>query len=170
MAKRPGKYAGVISKLPKLQPEYDDPSYADVVTALKEKIINEDPVKANDPNALAREYRRLRQQKDEAEKLLSEINVHLEAYGTLLIDAYDAADTTSITLASGGSVSVQPEPYAKIVDREAFRQWCLRNGFERSMTLPWQTANAETKERLLKGEPEPDGIQAQVRTKIVVRS
>jgi hypothetical protein len=70
-------------------------------------------------------------------------------------------------LDDGASVRVQYEPHATVVDREANRKWAIANGLENLLSLPWQTVNALTKESLLKGEPEPDGISVTSYPKIV---
>jgi len=44
--------------------------------------------------------------------------------------------------------------------------WCVAEGLERQMSLPWQTTNSLTKARLLEGEPEPDGVTCYAKTKV----
>lgn len=162
-----GKYAEVVKGLPKLPSS--DAGFQEKVMARKRELIDNDPLKMRSASALAAEYRRLRDSKDEVEQVVSRLNLELEAIGQLLIQQYEADDTSSIALATGGSVSTQLEPYAQVTDRDACRTWAIENGLERSLALPWQTANAIVKERLLKGEPEPPGMKAFVRTKIVLR-
>jgi phage host-nuclease inhibitor protein Gam len=62
---------------------------------------------------------------------------------------------------------VQYEPQAKVVDRDKFLEWCKREGLERQLMLPWQTTNKLTKDALLAGQPEPDGVTAESRVKFV---
>jgi hypothetical protein len=76
-------------------------------------------------------------------------------------------DVHSLTLADGDNVRLQAEPYVVIEVPETFRRWCIQNGLENKLTLPWQSANNLTKERLLAGEPEPDGTKAYMLTKVV---
>lgn len=166
-----GKYAAVIDKLPKFLG--NDPSYQEKVIAVKDAILDEALeqtgsrfVPASD---LARLYEELRGEVAGLEEKLSEANLRLEAHSQLLQDQYEIEGLTSLRLADGGSVSLQYEPYAKVEDKEAFRQWCLHNGLEKSLALPWMSTNAITKERLLAGEPEPDGVSAQAKTKVVLR-
>jgi hypothetical protein len=117
----------------------------------------------------ARAYHELRNIADFIDKQESRLNLLLEAYTALLIDQFEVEGSTSVRLDDGTSVSVQYEPYAQVQDREAFRQWCVKEGLERSMTLPWQTTNALVKDKLLAGQPEPPGIKAFTRPKPVLR-
>jgi hypothetical protein len=119
---------------------------------------------------LARTYAMLRKKKDEVEATLSEVNETLEAISSLLVPAFIDEGVTSLRiLETGQSVSVQFEPYAAVIDKDAHRRWAIANGLENSLALPWMTTNALTKERLLNGEPEPAGVQAFVATKLVLR-
>ncbi len=121
------------------------------------------------PGSLAAEYVSLRESKKDLESYLSDVDAKIEAVTQLLADAYETAGLTSVKLDSGESVSTQHEPYAQVADREVFRLWCLANGFETQMCLPWQTAYALAKEALLAGRPEPDGLTTFVKTKIILR-
>jgi len=118
--------------------------------------------------ALAEVFSVLRERKDKIKELESETNLALEAVSQLLVDAYEAEDLTSLKT-SDRSVSIQHEPVAKVEDPEKFRLWCIREGLESMMSIPWVRANAMTKDRLLAGSPEPDGIKAFMRVKLVLR-
>ena len=157
-----GKYAKILKNLDPLP--VDKPKFQEKVDKEKENI----PV-GTTPVELAKMYRQRRKAKDELDAKLSIAEVELTAVVQRIAVVFEAQDVTSIKLDDGSSVSLQPEPYAQIEDREAFRAWCQTNGFERAMILPWQTMNALTKERLLSGEAEPDGVKAFSRTKIVLR-
>lgn len=89
------------------------------------------------------------------------------------------------------SIRVELQPTASIVDAAAFRWWCLAPAIQSLMAIPageiteerikeclstglankmvvnTQTAISLTKDRLLEGEPEPDGIVANSYSKIV---
>jgi hypothetical protein len=63
-------------------------------------------------------------------------------------------------LENGASVSTYSEPYGKVVDSEALRQWALSDpDLSRKMALPWMTINSLTKERTLAGEAPPPGVE-----------
>jgi hypothetical protein len=101
---------------------------------------------------------------DRQEKILNKIK---EAYHQLLTDQYEVEGIRSLGLEDGGSVRVQYEPHAKVVDKRANRLWAIENNLENSLTLPWQTVNALTKDALVKGEEPPDGVEAESRPKVV---
>jgi hypothetical protein len=118
---------------------------------------------------LARVYRDLRAVKDMLEGHVSNVNLLIESHAQMMAEQFEVEGTKSLTLddAKGGTVRVQWEPQAKVVDRDAFRQWCLDEGLERQLMLPWQTTNMLTKQRLLDGEAEPPGVTAEARAKFV---
>lgn len=118
---------------------------------------------------LARVYRDLRNIKDMIEGHESNINLLIESHAQLMAEQFEVEGVSSLTLNDGigGNVRVQYEPAAKVVDRDAFREWCIKQGLERQLMLPWQTTNKLTKDALLAGEPEPDGVTAESRAKFV---
>lgn len=193
---RTGKYGHLIDKLPRLLRE--EPARQEKLTALKQSILtaSDDGIawekierhlhviqqeyaivadlllraggSRRYASVFARVYRWLRQVKDIFKEQESDIQLLLDANGQLLVDQYEVEDTNTIKLQTGESVRVQWEPHAAVMDREAFRQWIIANGMGRSLSLPWQTTNAITKDLLLKGLPEPDGVVAHANYKIVV--
>lgn len=169
MARR-GKYAHIIDKLPRFLGT--EPKYQEKVEAVKQAIVKEakDAGSAVHAIGLSQDYERLRAEIDALEQQLSDSNLQLEAVSQLLVDHFEIEGVQSLRLEDGKSVGVQYEPYAQVKDREAFRLWCISMGLEKSMMLPWQTTNALTKERLLAGESEPDGVTAHAKTKIVLRT
>lgn len=108
--------------------------------------------------------------KEGLEELLYECNMQMTAIEQMLVDQYELEDTDSIRLDTGFTVAVQREPYAQVQGREEFRQWCIDEGLENLFMLPWMTTNKITKERLLDGQPEPPGVKAFTRSKIVLRN
>lgn len=116
--------------------------------------------------------------KEGLEEILYRVNMRLAALEQLLISSYEKEDEgwgmygatpTMIRMKNGGSVSVQPEPVGKVLDKEAFRLWCINNGLEHSLQLWPTTANAIAKERYVNGEPDPDGMKTYSRMKVVLR-
>lgn len=164
-----GKYAAVIDKLPRLLGT--EPAYQEKVNVVKAEIVKELATPLGPPvgSDFAYRYTELRAQKEEIEEQLSAINLQIEAINQLIVDQFESEGVSSVRLSTGASVSVQYEPSAQVVDKEAFRLWCLAQGLERSMVLPWMTTNAITKERLLAGDPEPEGVKAHAKTKLVLR-
>ena len=170
MAKsRPGKYDHVLPGLPKLPPS--DLSYQEKVQAIKDGVATHDAV------LLANNYLTLRRRKDELNAIISEVNTRIEAFEQLLAESQEIQSAgwgdygvkdNALRLPTGETIRVQPEPYGQVKDKEAFRLWCLANGYERQMHLWPTTRNAIVKERLLKGEPEPDGCETFSKNKIVL--
>ena len=160
----PGKYDHITPNLPKfLEP---DAKYVDRVEEAKTKLLNGRlEVPARD---LATLFVGLRSKKEETEAQLKEDNLMLEAARDLFCEAMDDDNTTSLGLTGIGTIRVQREPYAQVRDKAVFRKWCVRNGLEESLVLPWQSTNSITKERLLSGKPEPDGVEAFQKDKVIL--
>ena len=160
--KKVGKYTAVASKLPPLQP--DDKPYQDKVEEVKSEIS-----KRFTSKEFLKCYCEMRKVKDEARDLLSAANLELEAVSQLLIEQFETEGIESKKLDTGESLGIHPEPYPVINDPEKFRVWCLEQGLEQSMKLPWQSTAAIVKERLLGGEPEPPGVSTFANNKIIFR-
>jgi hypothetical protein len=98
--------------------------------------------------------------------LKSAAQLLLDAYERLMVEKMEEEGIASLRLESGASVSTYVEPYCKVVDREAFRTWCVYNGYEPQMQLLWMTTNAIAKERTLAGEAPPDGVEVTAKTMV----
>lgn len=120
--------------------------------------------------AFTRGYVLARDLSDVVEGWSSDVNLLIEAFQQLMVDQMEDEGVEQVTLEGGRSVSTSWEPQIKVLDPDAFRRWCVANGLERQLALPWATANMLLKERLLNGEPEPDGTMAESRTKVSLRS
>ena len=162
-----GKYDAVLPGLPKL---VELPAYQERVDQVKQTLVEVRVVE------LAAFYVSLREKKREIEEELGALNLQITACEQLLAASQEAGaegwglygvKDNAIRLPNGDTVRVQLEPSGKVVDKEAFRLWCLANGYERELQLWPSTMNALVKERLLAGEPEPDGCEAYSYTKIV---
>lgn len=194
MAKRPGKYAHVVNTLPKFPG--DDPERRELIERVKAEILappNEDDpsvdirptidnieryikivmqaekrAAAGKPYAseFARVYAELRMIRDRIGSWDSSVGLLIEAYQELMTEQLEVEGTTSLTLASGQTVSTFLEPYSQVFDKEVYRLWCIEEGLDRQMSLPWPTTNSLTKARLLAGEPEPPGVKLFVKTQV----
>jgi hypothetical protein len=107
----------------------------------------------------AASYVLLRQVKDRLEAIESNTNLLLEAYTQLMAKAMDDEGASSIRLTTGENISTYLEPYARVSDQEAFRQWCVKQGFERKMLLHPSTTASLAKDMLAKGDDLPPGIE-----------
>ena len=152
------KYAAVTPHLPKL--DNTEPGQKDKVEVLKTELNSEFPTSAD----LANEYITVRGVEDDLTQQLDELRVRRTAVEQLLMNKMDEDGVDALRLASGFNIFVQVAPYAQVTDREACRQWCIAQGLENQMTLPWSTLNSLNSERLLAGEPEPDGVQTFAKT------
>lgn len=141
-------------------------------------------------------YAKQRAEKDIVELALSQINCELEALTQLLIasqeqaepgwGAFGAADN-QLRLTSGDAVRTNPEIYPVVFDKNAFRDWLVartstpeepeqflrqrieafaRDPLTSKLTLPPKALTDMVKDRLLRGQPEPDGVKVFVKTKV----
>lgn len=197
MPRSTGKYAAVIGHLPRLVQEgpYQDKvntrkyeivnreenvkEFFEIVDETRDELkeavrllmnINNKLtlIKAVSPSSAAAVWSELRGIEETIEEAASETRLNLEALKQILIDRYETEDISSLRLVTGDTVRTQPEPYAKVVDKDLHRKWAMEQGLERSLSLPWQTTNALTKELLLKGQPAPAGVEATVNTKVIL--
>lgn len=180
-----GKYARIIPNLQPLPPE--DPSFQAKIEEVKKTVTDRDAYSLAESYAIFRKGSGPELTKDEITKLLvrlgkdgiqalaSRCEVYVRAYEQLLDDSqsqqadgwgkYGVKDN-ALRLPGGETIRIEKEPSGKVVDKEAFRLWCIENGYERQLQLHYQTMNTIIKERLLAGEAEPDGTEAYAYTKV----
>jgi hypothetical protein len=156
-----GKYSKVVKNLPAL--DNNTPDRRAKLEDLKSRSADTTP--SQHASALVV----LRQQKSKIEKELSELQLNLDACSELLSETFEAAGITNMKLDTGHTVFLEMVPYAQVEDRAANLLWAEDNGFRSLLQLHFQTLNALTKEALLAGEPEPDGVSVRVRTTVKVR-
>jgi len=116
--------------------------------------------------AFAQVYAELRTTKDCLNDWLSSVQLLLDAYEELMTGQMEQEGITSLRMMNGGSVSTYTEPYASVVNKTLFREWCLDHGFGDQLQLWPATMNAITKERLIAGEPVPDGVEVFAKTMV----
>ena len=130
------------------------------------------------PESLARLYIHVTDELERLEAVRYYRQMRLTAIEQMLIDSHEAnqpgwglygAAPHTVKLASGACLDVQPEPEAKVEDRESFRLWCIANGLEEKLQLWPSTMAAIAKERLLEGLAPPDGVAIKVRSKVKYR-
>lgn len=110
------------------------------------------------PADLARRYRRLRSIEDKIEARAKKIRLQLRATEQLMEKAYQTARIRKLEFEEGGSVIYNPKPYANVRDKAAYHKWCIDNGYEAKMSLPWVTTNEIVGSRVLEGIDLPDGV------------
>lgn len=106
--------------------------------------------------------------KDGIEALEKRCNLRIEACTQLLVESQERGDApwgaygvkdNAMRMESGDTVRVNSEPYGQVKDKEAFRLWCIANGYENQLQLWPATMNAIAKERCAAGERNPDGVE-----------
>ena len=161
--KKPGKYDSLLAGLPRIL--NTEPAFQVKVNAVKTAIL--DACKSAAASEYAAEYADIRADLDDLHAEESELNVRLEAIEQLLVTQCEAEDIDAVRIASTGApVRTKPTIYPQVVDKEKFRLWCVANGLEHSLQLWPSSMQALTKERLLAGEPEPDGVEVSVVTRV----
>jgi len=157
-----GKYKGlVLPRLINLKP-----TYYEKVLALKQEI-EQDPEFVRHADTIARTYAEVRREAEKKAAELSEIKLRLETIKLLMIEQYEVEGTTGLTLSGGDKIRWEPAPHLVMLNKEEFRLWCIEQGLERDMVLPWQKANSIAKEMKLAGRPEPPGAEVYMLPKVV---
>lgn len=161
------RYAHV---LPHLKPlPVQDASRQEKIDAVKATVASQTSTQ------LAASYATLRDLKAKVESELSAINFQIEAYVQLLCDAQEAGaegwgaygmGKNAIRLSSGETIRVLREPAVVVRDKDAYRRWCIANGYGDKLMLWPATTTAIVKERLVNGEVEPDGTEVYSYAKI----
>lgn len=156
-----GKYDALKGKLPQFQQES---SFQAKVDEMKAQFVG---LAATD---LVREYKLARQQKQDHEEQIADLNVGLEAISQLLVDQMEAGGLMKFSLASGETCFQQTEPYSSIQDQQALLAWIKKQRLQSLLTLQWQTMNALNKERLIAGKPPLPGTQVFLKTSIRLKN
>jgi len=94
-------------------------------------------------------------------------NVLEEAYNRVAEAQFTVEGINSLRLASGRGYRLQSEAYASVEDPDKFIEWAMKNDLKRSLSMNWQKMNSMTKELLEQGLPEPDGVKAFLKIKLV---
>lgn len=170
-----GKWGKIIDSLPKYLGTEDKPGYQDRVNAVKTDIVakvREETEMPPSATGLCNAYAEFYEKKEELEDAVSACNLQMEALRQLMVDQFEVEGIEgglrfSLDTADKRVIRVQAEPYAQLVDPDANRQWVIETGLERSLRLPWQTLNAIMKKNLDAGQPEPPGVKAYAKYKVV---
>ena len=179
MAAKPGKYDHIIDDLKPAPPQ--DAPYQQRVDEAKKMFAEHaegcpfpysfdgcNCTPTFDALKLADSYIGLRRQKDRLEADEKALNLRIEACTQLLVASQDRGEEAwgkygvkdnALRLENGATIRVHSEPYGQVKDKEAFRLWCIANGYERQLQLWPSTMNALAKERRVNGDPDPDGVE-----------
>jgi hypothetical protein len=178
-AKVKGKWGHLVGVLPAL--EMESPDRMEKIDALRREIIDEYKAAHGvfpPTSHLVDQYLALRDAKDQVKQQLSDIELELDTLKRMIEKQYVDEGISSLTTSDGASVGMHYEPHAQVRDNDALREWAIKNGMERLLTLPWPTVNSEVKaaldsgtavydgEKLVGG---PDGVDAYLITKFQKR-
>lgn len=170
MARRqPGKYDAVLQDKPRL-PLESNPQRQMEIDQLKDGYENLPAVDIAMKYAVARHKRDLLRAEE------SVLQLELDALTQILVASQDegtdpawgayGANDNAIRLPNGDSLRINHEPASNVVDPEAFRLWCIANGYERKLQLHAGTRESIVAERMLAAEPPPDGLEVGTWTKL----
>ena len=151
-----GKYDAILDELPRSFGQ--EPEKQEKINAIKGKI--REITNVLDVKELASKYGLIRAEEDELKKSVKYLGLERAAYEQLISVLYEAQEITHNKFTDGSSISVYYEPRAAVVNKLEFLEWCIENGYRNELTLQWQITNRITKERLLEGEEEPEGVVA----------
>ena len=164
MARRQlGKYDAVLQGKPML-PLEDNLTRQGEIDRLKEEHFA--GLSAVD---LAMKYAITRHKRDLLRLQEAGLQLDLDALMQMLVQSEDehtdpswgayGANDNAIRLPNGDQLRINKEPASKVVDSEAFRLWCIANGYERKLQLHAGTRESIVAERMLAAEPAPDGLE-----------
>jgi hypothetical protein len=146
-------------------PQYIDEKYVDridVISAKREELAN----KTNEELQIM--FRDKKYEKDQLEADLAIINLELEVF-QMLVPRFEASSVQSSRLNTGELFYLKDEPHVKVVNKEENNNWAIQNGLDELRTIPWQTLNSLTKQRMENGESTPKGIEIYLKTQVVMR-
>ena len=163
-----GKYSHLKTKIPALTPEDQFKSSAEKINIRVLELLELHQGEIT-PATMASLYISLKEEKAELEREVSRLEIELEAHKRVVIDAFESEGIEAVRLTIGKNVFYNAEPHSIIRSQEKLRAWAKEHDMERLLVLPWQTVNAMTKDYLLKGENPPDGVEAYMKDKLMVR-
>lgn len=118
----------------------------------------------------AREYCKIRAEKDKLEDDIKKLNSKLEALSQQMIDAMEREGTNMFRLDTGESLSIKDEPYTSVQDKVAWLQWIKDEGLEDLLSVHYQTMNSMVKNRLETGMNLPPGLKLFIKSSITRRN
>lgn len=158
-----GKWSYLKDKLPPLPDS--NPKHSDLV----ERAVTRRRGKKQSLGLNLVDYKNYRDLKDRMKIELSAAQIEIDALEKIIREDFEAQGIHKMTLDSGETVSVSPEPYAKVEDNEKMVAWAKSVGLEKSLSLAWQTLNSHLKQRLENGQSEMPGVVPYLRWTISFR-
>lgn len=119
---------------------------------------------------LAIEYRKWYDEKEKLNQAISDLNIKLDAAGQLLLENLERQGLEQLRTTDGSTtLFIKDDVYCKQQNRAEYLDWIKKNGMEDLLTVHYSTMNAQTTDRLVKGQPVPPGIQAYFKQSIRIR-
>lgn len=152
-----GKYTHLKGQLPILE----ESEYPDRVAAYKEMHCEKTTA------VLAEAFHQVKVRKELVEKQLKELNAEQMALSSLLVSRFEDENVTSIKFGFG-TLYINDDVRTKVHDKDALYAALRGEGLGELIqeTVPWQTLNSLTKERLLQGQELFTGTDAALITTI----
>lgn len=111
----------------------------------------------------------LKNEKNKIKDREKEVNITLTALESLLVEHLECSGEESFKRTKGGSFTIQDKLYPFVKDKEAYRKWLIKNGYESQMTVHPKVTDSIVGERVLANLPLPDGVEAYIQVGIGVR-
>ena len=119
---------------------------------------------------LASSYRQWYDEKEKLNQLISDLNTKLDAAGQLLLENLERQGLEQLRTTDGSTtLFIKDDVYCKQENRHKYLTWIKQNGMEDLLTVHYSTMNAQTTDRLVKGQPVPPGIKAYFKQSIRIR-
>ena len=119
---------------------------------------------------IAAAYRKWYDEKEKLKELESALNTKLEAAGQLLVQNLESQGLEQMRTTDGSTtLFIKDDVYCKQENRAEYLDWIKKNDMEDLLTVHYSTMNAQTTDRLIKGQQVPPGIKAYFKQTIRIR-
>jgi hypothetical protein len=117
---------------------------------------------------LAAEFKRFREQKEEHEAAISDLNVALEALGQTIVEKMQDDEIEKVGLSDGSTCYMNYEVYPSVKDKAALLAWAKKHKIE--LSVQWQTLKGICGELTTEGKPLPPGVQCFLKVSARIRN
>jgi hypothetical protein len=112
------------------------------------------------------------QEKETKENEIKDINVELEALGSMIAEKFQGQEINSIKTDFGKTLYLNTEPYTTVSDREVFEKHVSdTEGLDYLWAVPWQSLNSLVKGLLEAGQDDqiPPGLAVFLKSSVRIR-
>lgn len=143
-----GKYTKLKENMVKFaQP----PDFQQKVDLCKKELV------AKKTSEITTFYDETMQAKQDAEMVIKECNVRLEAVNQVLVERLEDDDTSSVKI-NGNTYYIQDKPYSSVQDKGKLLAWVRETGQEDLLALNYNTLAAIVNANLIEGKEIPPGV------------